>query len=607
MAIRQYKTDFIRQQLQRNKNNPRKFWDNIRELLPNAKDNTIKSLYDQPSDKTIDKNELPMYINSFFTSIGENLARPLLKYKSQTNDVPGADIDLEIQLEQQESLTKVISVEEVKLFVDTIDTAKSAGMQNMKTMILKDAFQAKPEYLCKVFNSSLQKCQFPVSWKKSNIVPLPKVPNVKVANDLRPISLLPLPGKVLEKIMCKRLNAFLENNRIISDKQHGFRKQRSTITSITALLDQVYLNLNNSQPTYMAFLDLRKAFDSVSHPRLLDKLKEIGLSEQMVEWCKNYLTERKQRVICGELKSEYQNVVYGVPQGSVLGPILFNIYINKLPNIAGDNIQMYADDAVVFDTDPLELQQKLNYIVTWFNQNMLTLNVNKTQWLSVGPQRNTHNVRLFAGNVQLDRVGSYKYLGLEIDTNLDYHLHRQKLIGNVHSKINYLTTIRSFLTTSAALTIYKSTILPLINYCDFVYDQNISYTNQQIQKLQNRALRVVFNQHRIRYDLRLSTDTLHERAKISRLIYRRYQHLLIYGHYLCETPAHIDGRNLPTRAHLGLKLRTITVKNNKCYRSIYNRAAEAWNKLDLNVRNIRDRDTFKNTIVRMFGNRYTEN
>ena len=95
-----------------------------------------------------------MYINSFFTSIGENLARPLLKYRPQTTDVPGADIDLEIQLEQQEGLTKVISVEEVKLFVDTIDTAKSAAMQNMKTMVLKDAFQAKPEYLCKVFNSS---------------------------------------------------------------------------------------------------------------------------------------------------------------------------------------------------------------------------------------------------------------------------------------------------------------------------------------------------------------------------------------------------------------------------------------------------------------------
>ena len=104
MAIKQYKTDFIRRQLQRNKKNPRQFGDNIRELLPNSKDNTIKSLYDQPSHKTIDKNELPMYINSFFTSIGENLARPLLKYKPQTNDVPGADIDLEIQLEQEESL-----------------------------------------------------------------------------------------------------------------------------------------------------------------------------------------------------------------------------------------------------------------------------------------------------------------------------------------------------------------------------------------------------------------------------------------------------------------------------------------------------------------------
>ena len=97
-------------------------------------------------------------------------------------------------------------------------------------------------------------------------------------------------------------------------------------------------------------------------------------------------------------------MVYGVPQGSVLCPILFNIYINKLPNIAGDNIQIFADDPVVFDTDPLELQQKLNYIVMWFNQNMLTLNVKKTQWLSVRPQRNTHNVRLFAGNAQLELV-----------------------------------------------------------------------------------------------------------------------------------------------------------------------------------------------------------
>ena len=203
----------------------------------------------------------------------------------------------------------------------------------------------------------------------------------KYASQLRPISLLFLPGKILERIIGKRLNKYLEQNNILSPKQHGFRKGKSTTTSIVSLLTDVYNNINDSLPTYAIYFYLKKAFDTVSHLKLLNKLKKIKIAQPTLNWFRSYLEKRTQKTnVDGDISSEL-NVTFGVPQGSVLGPVLFSIYVNDIPKEVGDGIQMYADDTVIYGTDSQQLQRKLNSVVEWCSKNILTLNISKTKWM----------------------------------------------------------------------------------------------------------------------------------------------------------------------------------------------------------------------------------
>ena len=174
-----------------------------------------------------------------------------------------------------------------------------------------------------------------MKWKSGIVIPLPKIPNVKEAADLRPISLLPLPGKVLERLVCRRLHDFLNINNTLTQVQHGFRKGRSTMTAISALLNEIYDNINKSLTTYVIFLDFKKAFDTVSHKILLNKLDEIGIPPKLSTWFSSYLCNRYQKVNLDGNISDSRLVSYGVPQGSVVGPTLFSIYINNLPNTIG--------------------------------------------------------------------------------------------------------------------------------------------------------------------------------------------------------------------------------------------------------------------------------
>ena len=226
-------------------------------------------------------------------------------------------------------------------------------------------------------------------------------------------------------------------NNILVPAQHGFCKGRSTISAITALLNDVYDNQNNTSPAYLVFLDLTKAFDSVSHELLLSKLKETGISIEFCKWMESYLANRVQRVKLNNSALPYTAIKYGVPQGSVLGPILFSIYINNL-GLLLDNIQIYADDAVIYSTNLMTLQDNLNAVVAWSNRNLLTLNRKKTKWMIIG--KNTRYVgednNLYVNGAPLEQVFSFNYLGLIIDTSLDFREHRAKVMKQVQLKLN---------------------------------------------------------------------------------------------------------------------------------------------------------------------------
>ena len=354
--------------------------------------------------------------------------------------------------------------------------------------------------------------------------------------------------------------------------------------------------MNKSQPTYVIYLDLKKAFDSVSHTTLSKKLIEIGLPEKSRNWFNSYLANWCQRVNLDGNLSTYRDIQYGVPQGSVLGPILFSIYINTLPRVIDVDLHMFADDTVLFATDPLVLQENLSITYDWCCINTLTLNPKKTQWMVFGLDNVDNGVSFKIGGEILERVDCYKYLGLYVGNRQTFHDHRTKLIQQLNLKLNYFAKIRKFHTTKTALTMYKATMLPLLDYADLVYEQNFKYVNKQLQKIQNRALRLIYNQHLIEYDNRLSTYVLHENAKMCRLKYRRGKHLLIHAYDLASKPDNLDRRQLPTRAHEGKRLSIPKIGNKKFYRSIYYRAADSWNKLIPSMTLIDSRPEFKRLL-----------
>ncbi len=341
--------------------------------------------------------------------------------------------------------------------------------------------------------------------------------NAEQCDNYHPISVLPTLGKVLEHLVYNQCIKYCNDNSILSVSQAGFREGHSTGACLADFLNEIYEEIDRrggGGTCGVLFLDLAKAFNTVDHLILIDKLKLLGFKASTQSWFKSYLSNRSQATKVGNAISGNQEVSCRVPQGSILGPFLFLCYVNDLPSHL-NHAQgfLYADDTalVIRGKNPFVIQDQLNVelsnVARWFDANKLAMNVSKTKLMHFRHSRNIRNnieLDVHIGDEIIESVSHFKYLGITVDKHLSFDTHIDKLCGKINSRNGLLKRVRNFVSKDLATRLYRSLIDPHFRYCNYIYS-GCSLTNKRkLQIAQNNSLRAI-----ARVDNLYSTKTLH--------------------------------------------------------------------------------------------------
>ena len=525
--LRQARADFISDNLNNNIGNQKKFWKTIQNLLPNKKmGNSDIHLVNDTTMSEIKEEGTAEYINDYFINIGPNLASKCNIPWRYTGKYMNATM-----------VNITTDSEEITLLCKNININKSSCITNISSEILRDAFLALPDKIVDMFNMSFELGEIPDVWKIGKVTPLQKAGNKSSVSNLRPISLLPLVSKLIEKIVHQRIYSFCEDNNILDKRQGGFRPNHSTVSTTAFFIDDIYTAMNNDKATISVFIDAMKAFDTVNHYILLKKVHAMGLRGNVEKWLKNYLTNRKQCTVANNIVSDLKNITCGVPQGSVCGPLLFLLYINDLPKILNySQVSLYADDTVIYISNSDVnlaanlLQHDLNSLQNWCEMNKLTINCKKTKYCvygmrSIVKKSKTQRLVLSLNNQILDKVCSYKYLGFALDEHLNFNKHVTELKHLISHKLYLLSKIRRYITVEASINIFKTMILSVIEYGDIIYNGTSDSNLNDIEKLFYRGLRICINA-----DNQMAKPHLCTTCKISTLARRQSCHLLLFMH-----------------------------------------------------------------------------
>ena len=492
-----------------------------------------------------------------------------------------------------------ITEDELVKEIKNISIYKSSGL-NISTYFLKICFEILTPQLLVILNKSLFNGYFPIGWRKATVVPIPKVNIPEEIGDLRPIALTPLPGKILERFVHTQLLRHLNRHNILTDFQNGFRKNHSTIDTFFKYTTDLQLNKNNNLHTIALYIDFKKAFDTVNHKLLIDKLKDMKIENKVLKWIKSYLTNRSQSTRIGSITSTSKNVCTGVPQGSILGPLFFLGYINDITQICSNtNILLYADDTVLYKAisdnerffDMHNFQQDVNRLVVWCQRNRLSINVKKTKLVFYPASQNAINDVNNVINMQetaVDYVSSYLYLGVDIDNMLTFKKHFSNTFKSVSHKLFILRKIRYMINTKAALDVAKTMLCSIIDYGNiFLSSLNEAELND-LQILQNNAIRCCYQISDPRDEHILD---LHVRANMKLVNTRRQKQILTClwrniqkGVVIIKEPVRLNGSAMAPTIYLPIPRTTLFKK------SVFYLGATLWNALPRNVRSCDDID-----------------
>ncbi|KAJ8711160.1 hypothetical protein PYW07_008402 [Mythimna separata] len=403
--------------------------------------------------------------------------------------------------------------EEIDCLIRGLRLNSAMGWDGIPATVIYSARNILIPVICHVFNLALASGVFPKVFKKAVVHPIHKSGDRDSVNNYRPISVLSILSKLLEKILNKRLLDYLCSLNILANNQYGFRSGKNTEDAILELLDSVAQNLNNKQKNIAVFLDLSKAFDTVSVPLLLDKLDTIGIRGLPLDMFRSYLSDRSQIVKIGNHISKEAFLTYGVPQGSVLGPTLFLVYINDLCtlDLTNSKVIAYADDTVIlvhgsdWNEARLYAELALQTIMKWLTQNLLTLNLNKTTFITFSPRKasqpapsfcltahSCHTVRgTFCGCTKIVRSDSIKYLGVWVDSALTWSDQINSLVSRVRKLIFVFKNLRTSANFSTLRTVYFALAHSILTYCISAWGGAGKCLMLRLERAQRAVLKVM--------------------------------------------------------------------------------------------------------------------
>ena len=411
-----------------------------------------------------DKHEIANEFNNFFVNVGVAIQQ---QTSQSANNIikPSKKYQKFVKSKLATFSLKTVSVKEVRDILMTLPDKKSCGRDNLPVSLLKPVVDIILKPLVYIINMSINSDEVPSRLKISRVHPIYKNGNRSHMTNYRPISVLPITAKILEKLVFNQLYTYFNDNNIINVNQSGFRPGHSTLTALLKVTEDWLHSMDLGKIIGMATIDLRKAFDTVDHAILIDKLRLNGLDDHTCEWFESYLSDRVQYTMVNGIESSAQDIKCGVPQGSNLGPLLFMLFINDLPNcLEHCCVALYADDTCIYcpgdklaDIE-IKLNEDLQNISEWLLCNRLALNAKKCEAMLIGSQRRTKNkiLRLRINATEIGQVSSCKYLGVFIDSCLSWDKHVEYLCKSTVKNLYLLKRIRHCLSQETALLFYKT-------------------------------------------------------------------------------------------------------------------------------------------------------